>query len=131
MPYIYGPTDASAVFGFAYAQAEDNFDQIEDSYIHALGRAAEAYGESGVAQDWLNRALEVTSLSQAEYGRLGTRARQICDAFAAGLNFFLRTHPHVKPRLLTRFEFGTCWRCSGIADISANRSRCPGFHRAN
>ena len=104
VPYIYGPTDASAVFGFAYAQAEDNFDQIEDSYIHALGRAAEAYGESGVPQDWLNRALEVTSLSQAEYGRLGTRARQICDAFAAGLNFFLRTHPHVKPRLLTRFE---------------------------
>ena len=104
VPYIYGPTDASAVFGFAYAQAEDNFDQIEDSYIHALGRAAEAYGESEVPQDWLNRALEVTSLSQAEYGQLGTRARQICDAFAAGLNFFLRTHPHVKPRLLTRFE---------------------------
>ena len=48
VPYIHGPTDASAVFGFAYAQAEDNFDQIEDSYIHALGRAAEAYGEDRV-----------------------------------------------------------------------------------
>ena len=59
VPYVHGPTDASAVFGFAYAQAEDNFPQIEDSYIHALGRAAEAYGGSKVAEDWLNRALEI------------------------------------------------------------------------
>jgi acyl-homoserine lactone acylase PvdQ len=50
-----------AWFGFAYAQAEDNFEQIEDSDIHALGRAAEAYGQPAVSQDWLNRALEVTS----------------------------------------------------------------------
>lgn len=104
VPYVSGPTDASAVFGFAYAQAEDNFEQIEDSYIHALGRAAEVYGESGVPQDWLNRALEVPRYSRAEYGRLGTRARQICDAFAAGLNFFLQVHPSVKPRLMTHFE---------------------------
>src|SRR5260370_6466428 len=41
VPHIYGPTDASCVFGYAYAQAEDNFKQIEDSYIHAIGRAAE------------------------------------------------------------------------------------------
>jgi acyl-homoserine lactone acylase PvdQ len=45
VPHIYGPTDASVVFGLAYAQAEDNFWQIEDGYIRALGRAAEVYGE--------------------------------------------------------------------------------------
>ena len=45
VPYVHGPTDATAVFGFAYAQAEDNFSQVEDSYIHALGRAAEVYGD--------------------------------------------------------------------------------------
>ena len=41
-----GPTDASVVFGFVYAQAEDNFPQIEENYIRALGRASEVYGES-------------------------------------------------------------------------------------
>ena len=30
VPHIYGPTDASCVFGYAFAQAEDNFKQIED-----------------------------------------------------------------------------------------------------
>ena len=31
VPHIFGPTDASCVFGYIYAQAEDNFWQIEDS----------------------------------------------------------------------------------------------------
>src|SRR5271166_2005130 len=44
VPHIYGPTDASCVFGYAYAQAEDNFWQIEDSYLRALGRASEVAG---------------------------------------------------------------------------------------
>jgi len=46
VPHVYGPTDASVVFGFVYAQAEDDFPQIEENYIRALGRAAEVYGES-------------------------------------------------------------------------------------
>ena len=37
-PHVDGETDASVVFGFAYAQAEDYFWQIEDSYILQLGR---------------------------------------------------------------------------------------------
>ena len=45
VPHVYGPTDASCVFGYIYAQAEDNFWQIEDSYIRSLGRASEVYGE--------------------------------------------------------------------------------------
>ena len=38
VPHVYGPTDAACVFVYAYAQAEDNFWQIEDSYFRALGK---------------------------------------------------------------------------------------------
>src|SRR5215468_7297426 len=54
VPHIYGPTDASVIFGFIYAQAEDNFWQIEDSYIQALGRASEVYGEQSLNADLTN-----------------------------------------------------------------------------
>jgi penicillin amidase len=37
-PHIDAKDDISVVFGFAYAQAEDYFWQIEDTYILALGR---------------------------------------------------------------------------------------------
>jgi acyl-homoserine-lactone acylase len=104
VPHIYGPTDASCVFGYAYAQAEDNFKQVEDSYIHALGRAAEVDGEKGLPSDLLNRALEINGLSQAEYQRGSARTREIADAFAQGLNYYLARNPNVHPRLISHFE---------------------------
>jgi penicillin amidase len=104
VPHVYGPTDASCVFGYIYAQAEDNFWQIEDSYIRALGRGAEVYGESAVAQDLLNHSLEIPKLAMAEYQRTNPRARELADALAEGLNYFLERNPQVKPRLITRFE---------------------------
>jgi penicillin amidase len=104
VPHIYGPTDASCVFGYIYAQAEDNFWQIEDSYIRALGRASELYGERTLSDDMLNRALEIPRLARAEYDRTSGRTRELSDALADGLNYFLAHNPQVKPRLITHFE---------------------------
>jgi len=47
--------------------SRDNFWQVEDNYIQALGRAAEVNGEEALAEDLLNRTLEITTLSEAEY----------------------------------------------------------------
>lgn len=104
VPHIHGETDAATVFGFAYAQAEDDFWQVEDNFIRALGRAAEVYGEPLYSADLLNRALRVNELSQEEYRRLSPQLRRICDAAAAGYNHFLQSHPEVEPRLIPRFE---------------------------
>ena len=104
VPHVFGRTDASTVFGFAYAQAEDNFWRIEENYIAAIGRSAEVYGERTLERDRRNRALEIPRLAKDEYRRLDLHTRAICDAFAAGLNFYLRRHPEIKPRLLTKFE---------------------------
>ena len=42
--HVHGRTDADAVFGAIYAQAEDDFPRIERNYLTALGRQAEADG---------------------------------------------------------------------------------------
>lgn len=104
VPHIHGPTDASCVFGYAYAQAEDNFWQVEDSYIRALGRASEIYGEGTLNDDLLNRALEIPRLAREEYERSSPRARELSQALVDGLNYFLARNPQAKPRLITRFE---------------------------
>lgn len=103
VPHVYGPTDASVVFGFLFAQAEDNFWQIEDSMIQALGRAAEVRGEGALAADLLNRALEIPRLSQEEYERADERIQELCRAAAAGLNHYLASDRE-QPRLLEHFE---------------------------
>ena len=104
VPHVYGPTDASCVFGYLYAQAEDNFWQIEDSYVRGLGRAAEVHGPGALNDDELIRALEIPRVSQAEYRRMPAHAKELLDAAAAGLNYFLEKNPRVKPRLITHFE---------------------------
>src|SRR6187431_1606714 len=49
--HVRGPSDADAVFGMIYAQAEDDFPRIEANYLTALGRTAEAEGEKAIWQD--------------------------------------------------------------------------------
>ncbi len=104
VPHVFGRTDAGAVFGFAYAQAEDNFWRIEENFILALGRASELYGEKTLDEDRLNHALEIPRLAREEYQRLDPRTRSLCDAFAAGLNYYLARHSEVHPRILAHME---------------------------
>src|SRR5271170_1621468 len=49
--HIHGHTDAEAVFGLIYAQAEDDFNRVETNYINSLGRLAETEGEGKIWQD--------------------------------------------------------------------------------
>jgi acyl-homoserine-lactone acylase len=104
VPHVFGRTDAATVFGFAYAQAEDNFWRVEENFILALGRGAELYGEKALNEDRLNAALEIPRLAREEYARLDPKMRSLCDAFAAGLNFYLTRHPEIRPRLLQTIQ---------------------------
>jgi len=104
VPHVFGRTDAATVFGFAYGQAEDNFWRVEENFISALGRSSEVYGVKSLDEDRLNHALEIPRLAREEYARLDKQMRSLCDAYAAGLNYYLERHPQVKPRLLTKIE---------------------------
>src|SRR5262245_62791057 len=75
VPHVFGRTDASTVFGFAYAQAEDNFWRVEENFIYALGRASELYGVQSLEEDRRNSALEITGLARDESSALDTQMR--------------------------------------------------------
>src|SRR5262249_29957905 len=49
--HVHGKTDADAVFGAVYAQAEDDFNRVETNFINGLGRLAEAEGEKEIWRD--------------------------------------------------------------------------------
>jgi acyl-homoserine-lactone acylase len=102
--HISGATDADAVFGMIYAQAEDDFPRIEANFLTALGRTAEAEGEEAIWQDLRARLYVSEEELKADYNLSPKWLRQLMDAWAAGLNYYLATHPAVKPRVITRFE---------------------------
>src|SRR5467141_3988397 len=102
--HVYGKTDADAVFGMEYAQAEDDFNRIETNYLNSLGRLAEAEGESALFTDLRQRLFIDPDSLRGEYRASPPWLRHLMDAFADGLNYFLYKHPEVKPRVVTHFE---------------------------
>ncbi len=102
--HIYGKTDADAVFGAEYAQAEDDFNRVETNYINAMGRLAEAEGESKIYQDLrMNLFIDPAEI-QRQYAASPAWLKALMDAFADGLNFYLYKHPEVNPRVIRHFE---------------------------
>jgi acyl-homoserine-lactone acylase len=104
VPHVYGRTDADAVFGLMYAQAEDDFPRIERNYLWAMGRLAEVQGETALYSDLRAHLYMTRGEAEAAYAAAPEWLRELCRAFADGLNFYLATHPEVKPQRLTRFE---------------------------
>lgn len=104
VPHIYAKTDADAVFGLLYAQSEDDFNRVEQNYIWATGRLAEVEGEQALYSDLRARLYMTVDEARAAYDSAPDWLKELCDSFADGINFYLATHPQVKPRLLTHFE---------------------------
>src|SRR5436305_4040019 len=102
--HVYGKTDAHAVFGMEYAQAEDDFNRIETNYINAMGRLAETEGESKIYQDLRMKLFIDPAALQAQYKTSPASLMALMDSFADGLNFYLYQHPEVKPRVIQHFE---------------------------
>jgi acyl-homoserine lactone acylase PvdQ len=102
--HVYGKTDADAVFGMEYVQAEDDFNRVETNYLNGLGRLAEAEGESRIYQDLRMRLLVDPETLKKDYAASPAWLKTLMDAFADGLNYYLYRHPEVKPRVVRRFE---------------------------
>src|ERR1700744_1711293 len=102
--HVDGDTDADAVFGMIYAQCEDDFNRVETNYLNAMGRLAEAEGESKIYQDLrMKLFIDPTELKK-DYAASPLWLKKLMDGFADGLNFYLYKHPDVKPRVITHFE---------------------------
>lgn len=115
VPHLHGETDAAAVFGYMYAQAEDAFNEVEREVAEMIGRLAEIDGEVALSSDLYVRALETDRLSREEYDRASPFFRAMADAWAAGLNHYLERHPEVTPRVIDRFE---PWQMFAVAGRS-------------
>jgi len=102
--HVHGRTDAQAVFGMIYAQAEDDFNRVETNYVTALGRTAEAEGHAAIWKD-LRQKLFVDPVDlKAKYAESPAWLQALMNGWADGLNYYLATHPKVKPRVIRHFE---------------------------
>ena len=87
-----------------YAQAEDDFNGVETNDITALGRTAEAEGESAVYLDLRQKLFVDPEDLRKRYGASPQWLKLLMNAWADGLNYYLYLHPEVTPRVIKKFE---------------------------
>ena len=104
IPHVYGKTDADAVFGVIYAQAEDDFNRVETNYLNSIGRLAEAEGEKEIYRDLRMKLFIDPADMKAKYESSPAWLKALMNAWADGLNYYLHTHPAVTPKVIKRFE---------------------------
>lgn len=104
IPHIYGKTDADAVFGMVYAQCEDDFNRVEMNYITAMGRMSEIEGIGQIYADLRMKMYIEEDVIKKEYENSPQWLKDLMDAWADGINYYLYSHPETKPRLLTEFK---------------------------
>lgn len=104
VPHIYGKTDADAVFGLLYAQCEDDFRRVERNFTWAIGRLAETEGEEAIYSDLRARLFMTEEEAKATYDSAPGWLKELCEAWADGINYYLHTHPEVKPKVINKYE---------------------------
>jgi len=102
--HVTGKTDADAIFGMIYAQAEDDFYRVETNYLNAMGRLAEAEGEAAVWRDLRMKIFIQPDDLKKKFAESPAWLQKLMAAWADGLNFYLAKHASVKPRVITKFE---------------------------
>ncbi len=104
IPHIHGKTDADAVFGLIYAQAEDDFNRVETNFINSQGRLAESEGEPEIWRDLRMKLFINPDTLKSEYASSPAFLKKLMVAWADGLNFYLYKHPDVTPHVIKHFE---------------------------
>lgn len=104
VPHIYAKTDADVVFGMMYVQSESYFYKVEAAIIGKLGREAEVAGKSAIYKDLWSRMFIDTNKAKQLLTEATPYMQSLCKAYAAGMNYFIYTHPELKPKLINRFQ---------------------------
>src|SRR3954465_15424660 len=92
IPHIKGKTDADAVFGLVYAQAEDDFNRVETNFINSMGLLAEAEGEKEIYRDLRMKLFIDPDSMRVKYAASPDWLKKLMNAWADGLNFYLAKH---------------------------------------
>jgi penicillin amidase len=132
IPHIFAKDARDAYFALGYVHAQDRLWQLEMNRRIGSARLAEIFGPAALDQDKFLRTLGIRRTASAIYRRLDTATRERLQAYAAGINEFLKTRTGalppefliagVSPEPWTP-EDSIAWQLMMAWDLSANWSQ--------
>lgn len=93
MPHIFAPTNPEVVYGLAWANAEDNFEAMQETVLIAKGLMGRYKGKEGAAFDYFVKALDLEGRYEAQKDQLNDEFMQLLSAYVTALNDFAKKQP--------------------------------------
>ncbi|MGH6983494.1 MAG: penicillin acylase family protein [Stellaceae bacterium] len=97
IPTIVAKTDTDAAFALGYVHAQDRLFQMDLMRHYGAGRLAEWFGAVALPADRFTRTLGLYRAAEAQYAHLSPTVRGVLDAYAAGVNAWIKTRPAALP----------------------------------
>lgn len=92
IPHLYASSMEDVCFAQGFTHAQDRLWQMELNRRTAQGRLSELFGELALDTDRTARTFGFHRLGKADWSRVGDEMRSVTEAYADGVNAFLK-HP--------------------------------------
>ncbi|NFV79937.1 penicillin acylase family protein [Magnetospirillum aberrantis] len=97
IPHVTARSVRDAYFAIGWTHAQDRLWQMELQRRVAAGRLAETVGAAGLDSDRFLRTLGIRTLAESGLDKLDKPTRDVLQAYADGINAWLRDHWHRLP----------------------------------
>jgi len=94
IPFVYAPTNAEAAYGVAWAQCEDNFNIMQETFAAARGKTGTLLGPDGAVIDFIMQMFQISEFVESRYEQdVSPEYDAILTAYAEGVNRYAELHP--------------------------------------
>ncbi len=102
VPHIFAKTDAEVAYGLAWAEAEDDFESLQQVVLPTKGLMGKVLGKKGAAGDYAFALFRCREITEEKWQTLSPEFIKLINGYVQGLNHYAATHP---TELLTKKLF--------------------------
>ncbi len=123
VPHLFGADIRDLARAMGYTHAQDRFFQMELSRRQGSGRLAEIFGASALPMDRVARRMGLASAARMELERMAPEAREVLEAYVAGVNAYLTSHADRLPPEFRLLELTpTPWEAADSLTVGKSMS---------
>ena len=102
VPHIFAKTDAEVAYGLAWAEAEDEFESMQQLLLPVKGLMGKVLGKKAVAGDYAFALFRIKEITEEKWHTLAPAFLKLIDGYVQGINHYAATH---KSELLSKKLF--------------------------
>ena len=93
IPHIFAKTDAEVAYGLAWANAEDDFNTIQEAYLAGNAMLSKYIGLKGAPADFITQFIGSKEIINEKIGEISDDYLKVISGYSQGLNSYAEKNP--------------------------------------